>query len=262
MAADMTELLDDLQAEHADLDALLVGADTSKPSAAAGWTVGDCVGHLWFFDREATTALRDPDAFRTNVEALLANPDGYMESTLEQARALGDDLPATAATQRNALLDALRTTDPGVKVPWYGPPMSPASFATARLMEYWAHGQDIADAVGVTRTPTARLRHVAHLGVRTRAFSYAVRGRTAPDSEVHVVLTGPGGEIWTWGEASAVNRVEGPAVDFCLVVTQRRHLDSTSLVVQGADAREWLEVAQAFAGGPTVTDPRRRSPSR
>src|SRR3954447_8411322 len=128
MAADMTGLLDDLQAEHADLDALIAGADLSKPSAAAGWTVGDCVGHLWFFDREATTALRDPDAFRTNVEALLANPDGYMESTLAQARALGDDLPATAATQRKVLLDALRATAPGLKVPWYGPPMSPASF--------------------------------------------------------------------------------------------------------------------------------------
>src|SRR3954467_13012106 len=104
MAADMTELLDDLQAEHADLDALLVGADMSRPSAAAGWTVGDCLGHLWFFDREATTALRDPDAFRENVELLLANPDGYMESTLEQARAPGDDLPATPATQTARVL--------------------------------------------------------------------------------------------------------------------------------------------------------------
>src|SRR5436305_15251669 len=199
MAADMTELLDDLQAEHADLDALLVGADTSKPSAAAGWTVADCVGHLWFFDREATTALRDPNAFRTNVEALLANPDGYMESTLEQARALGDDLPATAATQRTESLDALRATDPGLKVPWYGPPMSPASFATARLMEYWAHGQDIADGLGVKRQPSTRLRHICHLGVRTRGFSYAVRGMAVPTTEVFVSLVGPDGEAWTWG---------------------------------------------------------------
>src|SRR3954465_6971547 len=149
MAADMTELLDDLQAEHADLDALLDGADMSKPSAAAGWTVGDCVGHLWFFDREATTALRDPDVFRTNVEALLANPDGYMESTLEQARALGDDLPATAATQRNALLDALRATDPGGKGPWYGPPMSPAAAPTSPGGE--GAGVRPADVAGVVR---------------------------------------------------------------------------------------------------------------
>src|SRR5437764_5139925 len=121
-----------------------------------------------------------------------------MESTLEQARALGDDLPATAATQRKALLEALRATDPGVKVPWYGPPMSPASFATARLMEYWAHGQDIADGLGVARTPTARLRHIAHLGVRTRGFSYANRGMTAPATDVYVAVRGPDGDIWTW----------------------------------------------------------------
>src|SRR3954451_21778021 len=257
MAADMTELLDDLQAEHADLDALLVGADTSKPSAAAGWTVGDCVGHLRFFDREATTALRDPDGFRTNIELLLANPDGYMESTLEQARALGSDLPATAATQRKVLIDALRASDPGVKVPWYGPPMSPASFATARLMEYWAHGQDIADGLGVTRTPTARLRHICHLGVRTRGFSYAVRGREAPTGDVHVALTAPDGSTWEWGEPAANDKVEGTALDFCLVVTQRRTLEDTVLRATGAAAAEWMSLAQAFAGPPTLTDPTR-----
>src|SRR6059058_3480128 len=166
MAADMTELLDDLQGEHADLDALVSGADMSKPSAAAGWTVGDCVGHLWFFDREATTALRDPVAFQAGVEQIARDPEGYMAGTLDQARALGDALPSKAREQRAALLAALRSADPGTKVPWYGPPMSPASFATARLMEYWAHGQDIADGIGVTRQPTSRLRHIAHLGVR------------------------------------------------------------------------------------------------
>jgi len=255
MAADMTELLDDLQAEHADLDALVKDADMSKPSAAAGWTVGDCVGHLWFFDREATTALEEPDAFRANVELLLANPDGYMGSTLEQARALGDDLSATAARQRVVLLDALRKADPAEKVPWYGPPMSPASFATARLMEYWAHGQDIADGLGVTRTPTARLRHIAHLGVRTRGFSYAVRGLSAPEVDVHVALVAPDGSQWTWGEPSAGDRVEGSALDFCLVVTQRRLLDDTDLQVSGDAASEWMQIAQAFAGGGTITDP-------
>ena len=257
MAADMTELLDDLQAEHADLDALVAGADMSTPSAAAGWTVGDCVGHLWFFDREATTALQDPDAFRAGVEVLLANPDGYMEDTLAQARALGEDLPATAARQRTALLGALRAADPAEKVPWYGPPMSPASFATARLMEYWAHGQDIADGLGVTRIPTARLRHICHLGVRTRGFSYAVRGLSAPAVDVHVSLAGPDGDRWTWGDSDAADRVEGSALDFCLVVTQRRLVGDTDLQVTGDAAREWMDIAQAFAGGGTTTDPAR-----
>src|SRR3954471_1667847 len=257
MAADMTELLDDLQAEHADLDALVEGADMSKPSAAAGWTVGDCVGHLWFFDREATTALEEPDAFRANVELLLANPDGYMGSTLEQARALGDDLAGAAARQRVELLDALRKADPAEKVPWYGPPMSPASFATARLMEYWAHGQDIADGLGVSRTPTARLRHICHLGVRTRGFSYAVRGREAPTGDVRVALSAPDGSTWQWGDPTASDKVEGTALDFCLVVTQRRKVEDTGLRVTGGAAAEWMSLAQAFAGGATLTDPAR-----
>ena len=257
MAADMTELLNDLQAEHGDLDALVDGADMSKPSAAAGWTVGDCVGHLWFFDREATTALREPEAFQAGVEQLMRDPDGYMAGTLDQARALGDTLPVKAREQRAELLDALRSADPRAKVPWYGPPMSPASFATARLMEYWAHGQDIADGLGVVRKPTPRLRHICHLGVRTRGFSFVTHGLQPPTSDVFVSLLSPDGEQWTWGDAAAADRIEGTALDFCLVVTQRRLIDDTALVVTGDGAREWMQIAQAFAGGGTTTDPAR-----
>lgn len=257
MPTDMTALLDDLRAEHADLDALVDGADLSAPSAAAGWTVGDCLGHLWFFDREATTALRDPDAFTVGVERIATDPAGYMSGALDEARALGSDLPQRARTQRADLLAALHDADPAAKVPWYGPPMSPASFATARLMEYWAHGQDIADGLGVTRTPTVRLRHICHLGIRTRTFSYLNRGLPAPAGEVYVALRGPDGETWTWGDTAAADRVEGDALDFCLVVTQRRLVDDTGLTVTGTSAREWLQIAQAFAGGPTTTDPAR-----
>jgi uncharacterized protein (TIGR03084 family) len=135
--------------------------------------------------------------------------------------------------------------------------MSPASFATARLMEYWAHGQDIADALGVERKPTSRLRHICHLGVRTRGFSYAVRGMTPPDTEVYVALTGPDGDTWAWGDPAATDRVEGTALDFCLVVTQRRLPAGTGLVTTGDAATEWMQIAQAFAGGGTVTDPAR-----
>jgi uncharacterized protein (TIGR03084 family) len=257
MPADMTGLLDDLRAEHADLDALVEGADLSRPSAAAGWTIGDCVGHLWYFDREATTALRDPQAFQAGLKRVVDDPDGFVAATLDEPRALGDQLPEQARRQRAELVAALRDADPASKVPWYGPPMSPASFATARLMEYWAHGQDIADALEVARTPTARLRHICHLGVRTRAFSYVNRGLQPPDTDVYVELRGPDGDTWTWGDPSAEDRVEGSALDFCLVVTQRRLVDDTDLRTTGEAAREWMQVAQAFAGGPTTTDPAR-----
>jgi uncharacterized protein (TIGR03084 family) len=128
--------------------------------------------------------------------------------------------------------------------------MSPASFATARLMEYWAHGQDVADALGVRRTPTARLRHICHLGLRTRGFSYSNRGLTPPDVPVAVELEAPDGSTWTYGEPSAQERVTGTAEDFCLLVTQRRHRGDTALVASGTTAQEWLGIAQCFAGPP------------
>jgi uncharacterized protein (TIGR03084 family) len=128
-------------------------------------------------------------------------------------------------------------------------------------METWAHGQDVADALGAEREPTDRLRHVAHIGVVTRGFSYAVRDREPPDVEVRVELTGPGGDVWTWGPetelapSGSVEWVSGPALDFCLVVTQRRNVDDTSLAAYGEHANEWLTIAQCFAGGPTLGPP-------
>src|SRR3954449_2809313 len=166
----MRALLDDLRAEHAEVDALTddaAGAVLTTATPAAGWTVGDTIGHLWFFDREATIALTDPEQFGARLETTMRDPDAWMASTVTEARDLGAELPGVWRDSRAALLAALAAADPAAKVPWYGPPMSPASFATAGLMEYWAHGQDIADGLGVTRTPTGRRRHICHLGVRT-----------------------------------------------------------------------------------------------
>ena len=250
----MGALLDDLAAEHAAVDELTADADLSRDTPAAGWTVGDTIAHLWFFDREATTALVNPDEFAQILDEAINSPDAYMARTLSDGKRLGDELPAVWRRTRSDLLAALRATPPSTKVPWFGPPMSPASFATARMMEYWAHGQDIADALGVIRPPTDRLRHICHLGVRTRAFSYVVRGMTPPETDVYVALTGPGGDSWTWGDPASLDRVAGSALDFCLVVTQRRLVADTDLEVSGPVATEWMSIAQAFAGGPTLTD--------
>jgi uncharacterized protein (TIGR03084 family) len=128
--------------------------------------------------------------------------------------------------------------------------MSAASSVTARLMETWAHGQDIADALGIERPPTARLRHIAHIGVSTIGFSFAVRGLPPPDEPVRIEITGPDEAVWTWGPADTPNVVRGPALDFCLVVTQRRHPADTAVTTTGPVARQWISIAQAFAGAP------------
>ncbi|HKN99438.1 MAG TPA: TIGR03084 family metal-binding protein, partial [Pseudonocardiaceae bacterium] len=169
------------------------------------------------------------------------------------AAAQGARDPGLLATWRRGradLLATLRAVPAGTKLPWFGPPMGVASMATARLMETWAHGQDVVDALGVRRAPTARLRHVAHIGVRTVNFAFAVHGLEPPAEPFRFELTAPDGDLWAWGDESAADRITAPALDFCLLVTQRRHRDDLAVTATGPIARQWLPIAQAFAGPP------------
>jgi uncharacterized protein (TIGR03084 family) len=259
--ADIAGMLTDLRAESDDLDAVISSAEADalhRATPAAGWSAADTLGHIWFFDREARRALEEPEDFVARRDELFADPEGYLSAHVETIRGLGDALVPSWQDERRRIIDALQTVDPTTRVPWYGPSMSPMSFGTARLMETWAHGQDIADALEVRRTPTDRLRHIAHLGVSTRGFSYVVRGMEASDVPVYVALTAPSGAEWTWGDPSAADSVRGTAVDFCQRVTQRRVLEDLNLEVTGEAATEWMSIAQAFAGGPTLTDETRR----
>ncbi len=146
---------------------------------------------------------------------------------------------------------AASTFDNDTRIAWYGPSMGSKSFLTARLMEAWAHGQDIVDAVGADRIATDRLRHIAQLGFITRGWTYMNRGLEVPSTPVRVELTSPSRETWSFGPDDAPESIVGPALDFCLVTTQRRHVDDTDLVVTGDSAREWMEKAQLFAGPPS-----------
>ncbi|HEY5026297.1 MAG TPA: TIGR03084 family metal-binding protein [Acidimicrobiales bacterium] len=250
----LSGLLTDLEDEHADLEGLLVPLEEPAwglATPAAGWAVRDQVSHVAFFDDAATMAILEPATFTATAEAALAATGDPMEEHLRRGRALpGREVLAWWQGARRAMVAAAGGLDPRARVPWYGPPMGALSFVSARLMETWAHGQDVADALGVTRVPTARLRHIAHLGVRARPFSYVVRGLGVPDDAVHVELTGPSEERWEWDAEASSDLVRGSALDFCLVVTQRRHLSDTGLTVQGPLASQWLAIAQAFAGPP------------
>lgn len=259
----MGDLLDDLAAEHDDLDRIVADlgdAEWSASTPAAGWTVCDQIAHLHYFDRTAALAASDADAFASHVQDIAEDPEGILGRAHAEARDMGRRRLLEAWRRgRSELIAALSAIDPSDRIPWYGPAMGARSFATARLMETWAHGQDIVDALDADRQPTDRLRHVAHLGVRARPFSYLNRGMDVPAGEVRIALEPPGGgEPWTWGPEDAADRVAGPGLDFCLVVTQRRHPDDTALTAEGHLAREWLSLAQAFAGPPTAVDADRR----
>ena len=252
--ADPALVIADLRAECADLDAAvapLADADWARPTPADGWTIAHQIGHLAWTDEVATLAATDPAQFHAELERALAEFEGYVDRAAAERAALPPAaLLAAWRAERDRLADALTAVEPGTKIPWFGPPMSATSMATARLMETWAHGQDVVDALGIERTPTNRLRHIAHIGVRTRDFAFMVRERPVPADEFRVELTGPDGDSWDWGPEDAAERVTGPALDFCLLVTQRRNRADLNLTASGADADAWLDIAQAFAGPP------------
>jgi len=254
MAVSMAVLVADLAAESADLTRLLVPlapGDWERPTPAAGWAIRDQVSHLAFFDEAATLTATDPGRFHREAEQLMASGADFTEVVAREFRRLPpDELLEWLGAAREGYLRTFAGLDPSTRLPWYGPPMSAASSVTARLMETWAHGQDVADALGAARPATARLRHIAHLGVVTMAFSFALHGQPAPTAPVRVELAGPDGASWSWGPPDAANRVRGEALDFCLLVTQRRHLLDTGLAVTGPAATAWLDLAQAFAGPP------------
>ncbi len=256
-------LLDDIQAEHSDLDTVVSQADEAAWLAATpaeGWDVRDCIGHLAYFDWAARLAIQEPDEFEAHVNEALAGTFNPVDEHLERSRSMpAREVLSWWREERAALLGTLRILDPGERIAWYGPSMGARSFVTARLMETWAHGQDVCDALGATRVPTVRLRHIADLGFRTRGFSYVVRGREAPATAVRVELVGPGGEDWSWGDEGAANLVSGPALDFCLTVTQRINVADTMLIVKGDEATEWMGIAQAFAGPPGPGRPPKRA---
>lgn len=277
---DVAGVLGDLQAEQNALDEVVSGltaAQWAAPTPSPRWSVADQIGHLAYFDGTAALAIADPDGFAAARDALIAGAlaDGVEaidDLTLGAARAMTpEQLLGAWRDNRRRLADAAAELADDARVPWYGPSMSARSFLTARLMECWAHGQDVVDAVGGERPASDRLRHIAQLGYITRGWSYTIRGETPPEGVVALELTAPSGAVWTWGTTGGsgsgsggsggggagdageqvVDTVRGPALDFCLVVTQRRHLDDTALAC-GEAGRHWLLRAQAFAGGPTT----------
>lgn len=248
----LTQVLGDLAAEGERLDAVVAGLDEAgwrTPTPAPGWDVATQVAHLAWTDEVALKAATDKQAWDAVVLGAIADPEGYVDQQASEVARDGD-LLGRWRRSRAALHAALTAHPRGQKMPWFGPPMSATSMATARLMETWAHSLDVHEGLGVAVEDTDRIRHVAHLGVRTRDFAYAVHGLQAPAEEFRIDLVAPSGDVWGWGPEDAAQTLTGSAGDFCRLVTQRVHRADTDLVATGADVDRWLGIAQAFAGQP------------
>jgi uncharacterized protein (TIGR03084 family) len=248
----LDDLLTDLKAEGDQLWNTVSGLDEDAwetPTPAPGWDIAHQIAHLLWTDEVAVLAVTDKEMWDLVVVQALGDPDGYVDAAADEVSRLAPEaLLARWGAAREALAQALRDLPEGQKIAWFGPPMSPASMATARFMETWAHSLDVYQALGIESEPTDRIKNVAHLGVRTRNYAFAVQELDPPAEEFRVELTAPSGDTWTWGPEDAEQSVTGSAYDFCRLVTQRIHRDDTDLVAVGDDAEKWLSIAQAFAG--------------
>jgi uncharacterized protein (TIGR03084 family) len=258
------DLVNDLEAEMRVLDAVLASLDGPAwdvPSPAEGWTLRDSVVHLAETDDSAAQIVESRSAEVQDHRKLTASSrparpsqrEGLLTAGQLRARLLD---PAEVLEWRHSagrrMIETLQGLSGDERLHWAGRPMSVRSFISARILEHWSHGLDVLDAAGIEPVDTDRLQHVAHLGYITREFAYRNRGLAPPESQLRLELAGPSGDRWTWGPEDAPDCITGAAGDFCRVVAQRIHVDDTSLKADGPHAREFLTIAQAFAGPPGI----------
>ncbi|MBS0518393.1 MAG: TIGR03084 family protein [Proteobacteria bacterium] len=256
----MLDQVRDLAAEADEFDALLARltpGDWPRATQFKQWTIDDIVQHLHWGDRLALASATDEAAFAAlmaDVQARRATGLSRVEETRQRLEGLtGAALRARWRATLWQLCEALATKPADARLKWAGPDMGVRMFATARQMEVWSHAQAIYDLLGLDRPPPSpRLRNIAEIGVRTFGWTFRVHGRPVPQTVPRVRLDGPGGETWSWNEATTTDRVIGDAVAFCQVVTQTRNIADTTLTVEGDVAMDWMSTAQCFAGPPEV----------
>ena len=255
----MKALCKDLKAEYEALDAIIADLDDSVWQTLTPfdeWTIHDEISHIMFGDDVALLAATDPETFKKNAAEEMKDMSAFFDRPIIEGRRMkSQQLLQSWRKIRNELITVMSVSDPKTRLPWYGPSMNARSFITARIMETWAHGQDIYDALGIHRVCTERLKHIAHLGVRTFGWTYATRKMEIPDTKIRVELESPSGESWNFGPEDAENIIRGTAEDFCLTVAQRRNVQDTDLEVFGEVAKQWMSFAQVFAGPPATPPP-------
>ncbi len=227
--------------------------DFKQVTQFKGWTINDVLTHLHVWNWAADLTLTDPPAFEEFLQQVASYVAKGSLRDFENERMKG--FQGTRLLQEwhrfcLAMSERYAAADPKGRVKWAGPDMSVRSKITARLMETWAHGQEIYDCLGIKRIDKDRIKNIAVLGVKTFGWSFACRGLEPPAKAPYVRLTAPSGDTWEWNEPSEEDRVEGLATEFCQVVTQVRNLADTDLIVKGETAARWMNMAQCFAGPP------------
>lgn len=240
-------IFDDLEAEEDRLQGILDGLDEAQwasPSGAAGWTVADVVLHL--AQSEEAVLASTTGASLTLLPGSGATVDEVMDQLVQAERAAPARVFGRWRRARQAALAALRAADPQRPLPWVQAPLKPATLATTRLAEHWAHGLDITGPLGIAFPDTHRLSHIAWLAHRSLRYAFALAG--GQPHEVFCELTAPDGAAqWRYGPADAGSAIRGPAGSFCRVAAQRLAPEESGLQVTGPHGATALRVLRTYA---------------
>jgi uncharacterized protein (TIGR03084 family) len=251
---ELHEVISDLAAQGEQVDRLVAGLDASdwgRSTPAPGWTFAHQIAHLASVFALAALAASDPQGFGNLAAGLSDDFDANVAAALAGYLAAPPDvLLERWRAERSKAEHALAAVPPGQVVPWLVRPLPPGVLACAGMTELFGHGQDIADTLGVSPERTDSIKHITGFAVRTWDFGYLARGIAVPETQFRFELTAPSGPVWEFGPADADQRITGPAVDFCLLVTRRRHRADLALTASGAQADHWLDIAQAYRGAP------------
>ena len=223
---------------------LLTPAQWQADSRAGGWSVADVVLHLAQSD-EAVAASADGADHRADVTAA-GTVDGWAARMVDAERTTPDLVFARWREARDTAVEALRAADPELPLQWVAGPMKPATLTTTRLAEYWAHGLDITEPLGIDFPDTDRLRHIAWLAHRTLPYALSRAGE-AP-AAVRCSLTAPDeATTWTFGPDDADSEISGPAGAFCRVAAQRLDQADSGLRATGPHGAAALRVVRTYA---------------
>ncbi len=243
----MLQQAKDLLEEGTELKVLLdtlSDDDWTRETTFKNWTINHVIQHLHGADRMAMLSLSG----RENFTAVLKDPDQVKSSM--NPTVTGAPLLDQWWSYFTDMCESLGGSDENRRLAWFGPDMGVKMFTTARQMETWAHGQEIYDLLEVKRVNSNRIKNIAVIGVRTYGWTFANRQMEPPGPPPYVRLTSPVGDLWEFNDPSDENCVVGDAVEFCHVVTQGRNIRDVKLRVVGEPARQWMEIAQCFAGPP------------
>jgi uncharacterized protein (TIGR03084 family) len=240
-------IFEDLVAEQDRLEDILSGLDEAQwmsPSDAPGWTVADVVLHLAQSEEGVRASVSGTG--RDLRPGSVTTVDEAMDHLVRAERTSPAEVFRRWREARRASVAALRSADPGRPLAWVEAPLKPATLATTRLAEHWAHGLDITGPLGIGFPDTDRLRHIAWLAHRTLPYALALTGGQA--HEVSCELTAPNGtDVWRYGPADAESSITGTAGAFCRVAAQRLTPAESGLHADGPHAAAALNVLRTYA---------------